>query len=144
MAGRRDDSHVVNLFDSIELDCSKWTFEERESFRTELGSSAAYCIASLIASVIATVGSDPIPDEGISVALNGTTVRGLQWIARRRRKPGLAFADVEIIDTAGIGEALINQVDELLKSVTLNCGSETLALCLGAMLASACDRKPLD
>ena len=140
MTGRRDDRSVVDLFDSIELDCSKWTDEERTAFREAVGVSASGAVGGVLAALMTAAGLEGSGPEGTDVALDQTTLRGLSWIARRRRQPGLSFEDVEVKDRAAIGAAIERQITDVVASVLYGCGPETLALCLSVMLAGACDR----
>ena len=140
MTARRNDESVVDLFDSIELDCSKWTEEERKDFRVEVGLTAAQAVGAMVATLLSAPGIAGTGSDGTNVSLDATAVRGLRWISRRRRQPGLAFADVEVKDLAAISSAIEKQTDALLANVTHNCGPETLALCLSVMPASASGR----
>ena len=152
MAGRRDDSSVVDLFDSIELDCSKWTEDERAAFRAEVGVPPSQAVGAMVANIMAAQveavrsGEQHDLDSGgeLDVALDPRMVRALQWITLRRRQPRLAFAEVDAVDRVRFVAAIEKQLVAFLSPVLYRCDPETLALCLSLMLASACGRESVD
>jgi hypothetical protein len=144
MAGRRNDSSVFDLYDSIEFDCSKWTAEERTAFQREVGITAPVAVANMIAAMVAAQHPSVTVEE-LSFPLHEPALRGLIWVAHRRRKPRLAFSDV-VIDKAAVTAVIAKQIVEgaLILRMLSECGEETFALCLSMIFASACDRAPLD
>lgn len=139
MSRRRGSETVVDLFDSIELDCTKWTDEERIAFREAVGLPASGAVAGLIADLMSEVGIEGSGPEGTKVALNLPTVRALCWIARRRRNPALTLVEVEVKDMDAVSAAIEKQIGGVVESALYGCGRELRAFCLAALLANACD-----
>lgn len=145
MAGRRNDSSVVDLFDSIELDCSKWTDEELAAFWAAVGVPPCAAVGSIVATMMAAARFDGTgPANVVDLQINENVLRGLCWITRRRCQPGLQFVDVEVKDRAAVASAIERQITGIITRVLHHCGPETLALCLSVMLASVCGREPVD